>query len=101
MQIPDCLECGACCAKEPCWVEVSQSDFEFLDDPELVTSGDILPWSMKTKGEKFQCVALDGKVGEKVFCTIYEKRPMICRQVQRGSEICLYMLGWHKIGRGY
>lgn len=101
MEIPDCINCGACCAKEPCWVEVSKEDFEYLANPELTTVGDIFPWSMKTKGEQHQCIALHGNIGGYVFCSIYEKRPTICRTVQRGSEICIYMLGWHKIGRGY
>ena len=101
MQIPDCLECGACCVKEPLWVEVNRSDYRRLNNPEMLEPGDILPWAMKTKGGNGQCVALDGIVGQRVCCTVYENRPEICRQVERGSEICIYMLGWHKIGRGY
>ncbi len=95
----DCRECGACCAYKPGWVEVSQDDLARLGDPTLVTIGGYNgnPFSMKTKGVQHQCIALDGDVGISVNCTVYDKRPDICRAVERGSPICLFSLGFHDI----
>lgn len=97
----DCLSCGACCV----------SDFEALDyvhlfEPEvdrLVAKGKgHLVYEEKTYGEPMysmrtrsdscgncRCVALEGTIGEKVACTIYDIRPEICRKFKPGSTCCL------------
>ena len=35
-----------------------------------------------------RCVALNGKVGERVSCSIYSQRPTPCHSVQVGDEKC-------------
>ena len=35
-----------------------------------------------------RCAALDGKVGEKAACRIYEVRPIVCRDCLPGDEAC-------------
>ena len=36
-----------------------------------------------------RCVALRGKMGRQVSCSIYEVRPRACHRVQAGSARCL------------
>ena len=43
---------------------------------------------MKLVGQQQRCAALDGKLGERVSCTIYELRPSGCRAVVPGSKEC-------------
>lgn len=88
----DCQKCGACCAGGPKWVEVTEADAERLCDHTLIEGGDIEAFSMKTDDNK-RCVALAGCIGVDVACTVYEKRPEVCRTVERGSETCIFSLG--------
>jgi Fe-S-cluster containining protein len=37
------------------------------------------------------CVALRGRVGTRVCCAIYERRPGACRRFAPGSRACLRM----------
>lgn len=95
MNIPkDCTKCGACCAVLEKWAEVDQSDKIPL---ELLQTGDVLPFAMKTIGDDNRCIALEGQINKDCKCTIYPNRPKVCRHVEPGSPICLYSLGWHKV----
>jgi len=95
----DCTECGACCAYKPNWIEVSELDRQRINDDTLINIGDSQHhMKMKWTGiNKCRCVALDGRIGGAIVCTIYDKRPEICRLVERGSPICLFSLGYHDI----
>lgn len=90
--IPDCLSCGACCVSHPC-VGVRPTDSV---DPELC-------WDITSNGESGEfvvdryvrrdietlgCVALDGVLGERVACSVYESRPVTCRSLEAGSDRC-------------
>ena len=44
---------------------------------------------MKLEGAEQRCAALEGELGESVFCTVYELRPSGCRKVKPGSKECL------------
>ena len=44
---------------------------------------------LKLVGREQRCVALAGRVGEKVGCTVYALRPMPCRDLAAGSVECL------------
>ena len=35
-----------------------------------------------------RCLALRGRIGKQVRCTIYADRPQACRRVEAGSELC-------------
>jgi Fe-S-cluster containining protein len=35
------------------------------------------------------CMALEGRVGQAVACTIYKDRPTLCSATPAGSELCL------------
>lgn len=89
--IPDCLTCGACCgalpyvgvrpdervAAEDFWDVVSESDEEIVIDR-----------FVRRNSENFACIALDGNIGEKVSCRIYENRPRMCHLFEAGSDKC-------------
>ena len=90
--IPDCLTCGACCQALMC-VGVRPSDNV---DPELywdvtTEAGDgeiVVDRYLKRNGETLACSALAGTIGEKVGCTIYETRPVMCHHFDAGSDRC-------------
>ena len=49
--------------------------------------------SMQTaydKADNCRCKALEGKVGERVICSIYENRPDVCRKFEPGPSVCDY-----------
>ncbi len=75
----DCQACGACCAYDREWPIVEPTDDV---PPELVERG-----AMRFRGGR--CVALQGEVGGCVGCTIYERRPAVCRDCAPGSISCL------------
>jgi Fe-S-cluster containining protein len=90
--IPDCLTCGACCQSLMC-VGVRPTDNV---DPELywdvTTETDdgeiVVDRYLKRNGETLACGALSGTIGEKVGCTIYETRPVMCHHFDAGSDRC-------------
>lgn len=78
-----CLDCGACCAhfvvnfpKKESSVNGGWVPIEFtqkFDKDRMNMLG-----RKKFKGEP--CIALKGKIGEHVSCSIYENRPSVCRE---------------------
>jgi Fe-S-cluster containining protein len=95
----DCIRCGACCTNPNenrdegfiDYVEVTPRD-PLLDRSDLVRrlvvfNTDGHPHLRLDAGGR--CLALRGKVGRRVSCTIYEMRPAACRKVEPGSERCL------------
>jgi len=112
-QVFDCVKCGACCA---CGWAVDLTGGEtkrFLADPELrgmvrlnqgidrwESGEDDEPGFMNevnVKGFGSQCAALSGKVGRHAPCSIYEKRPRVCRNFKPGSDRCLEARAIHGI----
>jgi Fe-S-cluster containining protein len=95
----DCRACGACCANPDenraegvvDWVEVG-SDEALLRDDRLARRFVVT----NAAGERHlrldpggRCLALRGRIGRRVECTIYAIRPDGCRRVEPGSERCL------------
>ena len=85
----DCQSCGACCAHFRVsfyWQEAEQRGL-----PED-TLHQISPWRVCFKGTEnmpCRCVHLSGSVGQQVGCTVYERRPHPCRELQPGDAKCL------------
>lgn len=92
----DCSRCGACCA-EAGFVAVTPTD----TTPRALTqtTKGLNHLSQETRSQLGRrcmkrhlggrCVALEGVIGEKVACSIYEKRPAVCRRFEAGSPGCL------------
>lgn len=88
----DCTRCGTCCFSESeRHVQVSGDDYERLsegaDDAE-----DWVHWIgnqafLKITGSPGRCSALQVADG-RYLCAIYERRPEICRTLERGSPAC-------------
>jgi Fe-S-cluster containining protein len=76
-ELPPCAGCGQCCHLV---VELSPHD----DVPsDLVTEHDGIR-CMDQHGNG-ACIALDPATR---LCTIYARRPQVCRDFQRGSALC-------------
>jgi hypothetical protein len=97
---PECLDCGVCCfspSHEYVWV--NGADWKLLGaDAERLAHFIGNRAFMKMSGG--HCAALEirpGTDGRKVFfCTIYEKRPIICHALGRGSPECEAVLEEHR-----
>jgi len=88
-----CQTCGACCAffrVSFYWREAEEAvDDRLAPVPvELTDDRGDLYRSMKGTSSKHhtRCVALDGKVGEAVGCSIYSLRPTPCRDFHASFE---------------
>lgn len=87
--IPECTSCGTCCfSYAEDYLRVSGRDYERLgDDAErLVHFIENRAYLRIVDG---RCIALgwDSATG-KFRCTIYERRPDVCRSLERGSGQC-------------
>lgn len=91
--LPACTACGRCCAG---WaIDAPDIGVSDLTEPLIITAdGDALGWVMAMISEPGdppgikRCVALDGPMDGACSCVIYEERPEVCREFERGSERC-------------
>lgn len=95
----DCQRCGACCANPDenraegftRYIEVAASS-RLVKKPELrkrfVVVHEDGGFSMRLDPAG-RCVALRGKLGQRVECAVYADRHRGCRLVEAGSERCL------------
>ncbi|MDA8163825.1 MAG: YkgJ family cysteine cluster protein [Desulfobacteraceae bacterium] len=77
-----CLTCGACCAYYRAsfyWAEASDATPDGVP-VELTDKLNDFRRAMKgMSGGKPRCIALQGTIGERVGCTIYQRRSSVCR----------------------
>jgi len=79
----DCLSCGACCAYSESWPAfIGDGDGDGIPD-ELIDFGHE---RMQCYGDR--CSALVGEIGTLAKCSVYENRPLVCREFQSGSDDC-------------
>jgi hypothetical protein len=90
IQLPDCTACGRCCSA-PSWVNSYLVKVGPDDDvpPQLMSGPAML---MRDVQGVCRCTALAGTLDEQVTCTIYERRPSVCRGYLRGGTDCLRRL---------
>ncbi|HEY6882114.1 MAG TPA: YkgJ family cysteine cluster protein [Polyangiales bacterium] len=85
--IPDCLSCGACCfSRLETYARVTGDDHARLGpnaDPLTVFIGN----RCYMRIEHGHCAALDLSPG-RYACRVYEQRPAVCRELERGSASC-------------
>lgn len=86
--VPDCKVCAACCFSErERYVIVTGTDHARLAPDEqrtLVEFEGIRCFMKMTDGH---CIALEQK-GDEWLCSIYERRPQLCRDYERGGGAC-------------
>jgi len=88
---PACLRCGACCFSElPNYVRVTGADYarfgEQLNLEELTHFDENRCYMNMRDGH---CAALTLDLATQQFvCSIYESRPSVCRDLERGSPAC-------------
>lgn len=105
----DCQRCGACWCNPASnraesfsdWVEV-ESRAPLLRRKQLV--GKLVKTGVDGRphlrlDDDHRCVALEGRIGHFVRCTIYRMRPKACRRVEAGSEQCLVARAEHGLTR--
>ncbi len=84
-----CLSCGACCASFRVSFYWSESD-EATDGsvPAEITC-QVAPLLCAMKGTdqpRPRCIALQGTIGTRVRCAIYDRRPSVCREVTSSGQ---------------
>jgi uncharacterized protein len=90
--VPECLACGTCCFSTlETYVRVSGDDYERLGDraESLAAFVGNRAYMRMIDGH---CAALRvdaGADGTRFVCTVYDARPAVCRELQRGSPECL------------
>jgi hypothetical protein len=81
------MTCGACCTSRSArHVPVTGEDWGRLgDDADALTHWIENRAFMRVEAERCVALAVDG---ESVRCTIYARRPEICRALERGGPAC-------------
>jgi len=85
----DCTTCGACCfSRAPDYLRVFGSDYERLgEDAQRLTHFIGNRVYMRLDSGHCAALAIDPKSG-RALCGIYERRPDVCRWLERGSSHC-------------
>jgi Fe-S-cluster containining protein len=86
--LPHCLECGACCFSNlETSIRVTGDDYERLGAAadELVHFVGNRAYMRLSNGH---CAALAVEREGRFVCRVYESRPTICRDLERGSPQC-------------
>jgi Fe-S-cluster containining protein len=97
--IPECVTCGACCASLLRVDVAPDNPISSSDCWDIIKEGEncefIVDRIIKRKQEDLSCTALEGMVGDKVTCRVYDDRPRMCRKFEAGSDRC------HAVRRAY
>lgn len=96
----DCITCGACCISSypsHSYVHVSAADATLLSrgeqDELLIESrhpslGKLAMRARLDSSGRSRCAALRGSAGDCVSCSVYDRRPTVCRKFEPGSYAC-------------
>lgn len=87
--VPECIKCGACCfSRAQDYLRVAGIDYERLgEDAERLT--EFIENRAYMKMQDGHCGALVyDRAKEAYLCSIYERRPDVCRWLLRGSGQC-------------
>lgn len=101
----DCQTCGACCA----FFRVSFYQGELNSFPDGIVPiehsqvlNSVMVCMNGTSSTTPRCSQLDGRIGQYVYCKIYNERPSPCREFESHSNnspnnFCLRAREFHKI----
>lgn len=83
-----CLNCGACCAHFRISFYCGESNALGGTVPDWMIEklSDTMGCMSGTEAGSGRCVALAGKIGDSIACTIYENRPTPCREYHVWDE---------------
>jgi hypothetical protein len=88
----DCRRCGACCATSADWPRFTlESDAELAEIPPAYVDESL----GRMRSVRNRCTALAGVVGQSCSCTVYDVRPLVCRDCQPGDPECLIARARH------
>lgn len=90
--ITDCLACGVCCHSQlDTYVRVTGADWDRLG-PEAERLAHFIGHRAYMRMQAGRCAALEVRPNaagaREFFCTAYERRPQVCRDLARGSPEC-------------
>jgi uncharacterized protein len=86
-----CLSCGACCTAYRVsfyWGETTAHPDGIVPIELTQKVNDTFVCMKGTNTKPLRCVALTGKIGQSVSCSIYEQRSSTCRELEASSEGC-------------
>ena len=95
-----CLECGACCAAFRVsfyWAETDAHPEGCVPQQMTTAVTPFLAAMRSSAGELPRCTALEGNIGARVRCTIYEQRSSTCRDFTAFSPECRHARHKHKL----
>ena len=88
----DCQSCGACCGdpfQREAYVGLTPKESRRYLRLALPVIGDALATRPAEPGsERTVCAMLDGSIGGRCGCRIYQDRPAVCREFLPGSFQC-------------
>jgi Fe-S-cluster containining protein len=86
---PECLACGACCFSTlPTYARVDGDDHARLgEDAERLVAWIGNRAYLRLEDGRCAALAIDARDGRFV-CTVYDRRPRVCRELERGSPAC-------------
>jgi Fe-S-cluster containining protein len=92
----DCRSCGACCGPPypaDSYIDLTPLDLARLSrgDRRHLAEGNAPALATAVTDDGVVCSALRGRIGTRVRCTIYERRPDACRRFEPGSRGCRRM----------
>lgn len=87
--LPECLDCGACCFSTlPTYLRITGDDHERLGDRAEELSHFVENRCfMRIVDGRCAALVIDPDASRFV-CSVYEDRPRICRELRRGSPEC-------------
>ncbi|MEO8652419.1 MAG: YkgJ family cysteine cluster protein [Hyphomicrobiaceae bacterium] len=80
-----CQACGACCSHSHEWPRFTLEDDAEID---LIPAALIDDSQARMRCEGNRCAALGGEIGVATACTIYDVRPLVCRDCVPGDDAC-------------
>ena len=89
--VPECVTCGVCCdlyAVVPMNVPESERLGEYIEVTADAEPDVVIDRLVKRDMTSGRCSHLRGELGREIGCSVYEKRPGVCRAFEAGSDKC-------------
>jgi Fe-S-cluster containining protein len=88
--LPECLACGVCCfSRLDTYVRVTGDDHQRLGELAEALSCFVGNRCFMRMAEEHCAALVVEHASARFVCSVYERRPATCRDLQRGSPECL------------